>query len=79
MKKEIFKQCSCGRTYTKEEWEQLPNRQLWELSWGEVLELRDCVCRSTMSIQLKAGEPEDEELSAVTLSRKQAMPAWIRR
>jgi hypothetical protein len=52
------KACSCGRSYTLREWEQLPGGKLWETDWGEILELRHCVCRSTMSIVLAEGEPE---------------------
>lgn len=52
------KVCSCGRSYTLREWEQLPEGKLWETDWGDILELRHCVCRSTMSILLVEGEPE---------------------
>ena len=50
--------CSCGRRYTLSQWEKLPGMKFWETPWGEVLEMRDCVCRSTISIVLVEGEPE---------------------
>lgn len=66
-------ECSCGRSYTQEEWEELPNRNIWRLPWGEVLEMRDCWCRSTISVQLSPGEPEKfDGIPRVHI------PAWIR-
>jgi hypothetical protein len=79
---EAFKTCSCGRSYTQDEWEQLPNRKLWELPWGEVLEMRDCVCRSTISIVLAPGKPEEgmEGVKKAWLSKVPvSVPAWIKR
>lgn len=77
-----FKTCSCGREYTEAEWKQLPNMKLWRLPWGEVLEMRDCVCRSTLSIVLEPGEPEEglDGIKRVWLSKMPvAVPAWVKR
>lgn len=52
------KRCSCGRAYTQEQWLKLPGKKIWELPWGEVQELRNCPCRSTMAIVLVEGDPE---------------------
>jgi hypothetical protein len=54
----VFKQCACGRTYTKEQWDELPHRREWAWPWGEIQELRDCSCGSTLCIVLVEGEPE---------------------
>jgi len=50
--------CSCGRVYTKDEWARLPLAGIQYLSWGEVLELRNCSCTSTIAMQIEAGESE---------------------
>ncbi len=46
------KTCSCGRRYTREEWESLPllGRQAGEPD----LELRNCWCGSTLAVALTA-------------------------
>jgi hypothetical protein len=54
----IIKRCSCGRTYTYAQWQRLPDKRIWELPWGEIQELRNCVCRSTMNIVVQEGTPE---------------------
>lgn len=50
----------CEREYTFKAWNRLPNPRPWRFPDGEVLELRECVCNSTLSIILEAGEAEDE-------------------
>jgi hypothetical protein len=52
------KRCSCGRVYTAAMWRRLPGGKLWKLPWGEVQEMRDCVCGSTMNVVLVQGDPE---------------------
>jgi len=52
----IVKTCRCGRTYTQSEWEQLPSIGIQKLSPGEGLELRNCQCRSTLSMPVQFGE-----------------------
>ena len=58
MSARIIKTCSCKRTYTQEQWEQLPGKQIYEFEWGEVHEQRHCVCRSTIVLVLKQGYAE---------------------
>lgn len=40
--------CGCGRRYNGEEWRALPNPRQW-LELG--LEIRDCACGSTISVE----------------------------
>jgi hypothetical protein len=54
----IFKKCSCGRTYTREQWENLPDKKVYTLEWGEVHDQRQCPCGSHIIIVLDPGEPE---------------------
>lgn len=58
-----FKQCSCGKKYTKEQWDALPFVGVWPrmidglvLSHDD-LELRTCLCGSTIAVPMKK-EPE---------------------
>ncbi len=52
-----IKTCGCGRSYTLEQWRKLP----WVGEWKdevETLELRNCVCKSTIAIEInKDGKP----------------------
>lgn len=43
--------CSCGRTYTAETWAELRYAGLWSVD-GTHLELRHCVCRSTIGVRV---------------------------
>lgn len=52
------KTCSCGIRYTFKRWNRLPLLGHAEYEWGEVQEMRNCSCGSTMAIQLVEGEPE---------------------
>jgi hypothetical protein len=64
--KQFPKQCSCGRAYTQRAWSKLPGKKLWKLPWGEVQELRDCVCKSTMNVVVVPElNPGTEELSGI--------------
>lgn len=56
----IHKKCSCGRTYTRSQWEALPVRPDWVFDWGEVHQMRDCACGSTLHIIIKQGTDEEE-------------------
>ena len=47
------KRCSCGRAHTSEEWLKLPLVGLQRFPWGEVLELRNCVCGSTRAVEVQ--------------------------
>jgi len=50
MPNQFPKQCSCGKSYTRQQWDALPGGERWHLPWGEVQEQRHCPCESTMSI-----------------------------
>jgi hypothetical protein len=49
----IIARCSCGKAYSRQQWRALPGRRPWFIGDGEVLELRECSCRSTMSRRLR--------------------------
>ncbi len=60
LKRNFPKLCTnCGRRYTLKRWNRLPNARLWKMPWGEVQELRECVCGSTLSIILLEGERDE--------------------
>ena len=49
---EVLATCNCcGAVYTRGAWERLKLLGSQEDDEGRVLELRDCVCRSTLSVQ----------------------------
>lgn len=45
------KRCSCGRCYSHREWTELPMRG-YQLASAEILEMRNCSCRSTITVTL---------------------------
>lgn len=49
------KQCPCcGREYTAAEWSELTNPRAWDLRPdGDLLEIRECECKSTIAIRLE--------------------------
>lgn len=52
----VFKKCSCGRTFTRQEWAQLPNVRFWPpdtVDEGLTLEQRDCPCGSSITLTIK--------------------------
>lgn len=52
-----IKTCTCcGEAITAEQWAVLPLVGEWRLPWGEVQEMRNCECNSTLSIVIEAGE-----------------------
>ena len=55
----VLKRCSCGKVYDREHWEALPLVGPSRMDWGEVQELRNCVCGSTIAIVLEEGEQQD--------------------
>lgn len=59
------KSCSCGLSYTEQQWERLPVAKSKghmdgriTYPWGEIHELRNCVCGSTMAFVVADGDPE---------------------
>jgi len=54
MKDKIVAKCGCKKEYTLEEFRKLPLRDYGETelntAFGDLLEMRDCSCRSTISI-----------------------------
>ena len=51
--------CACGRAYTAIWWALLPLAGHQHMPWGEVLELRHCVCGSTRAVQICTGEADE--------------------
>ena len=51
VKNNIVKKCSCGRTFTETEWQRLKYVGVQEVppDMGRPLELRNCLCDSTLS------------------------------
>ncbi|HEY2509468.1 MAG TPA: hypothetical protein VGI39_01310 [Polyangiaceae bacterium] len=54
----IVKACRCGRAYSAETWSALKYVGTSRYPWGEVQELRDCPCGSTIARVLEEGLPE---------------------
>jgi hypothetical protein len=50
MSRLIVARCGCGATYTEEQWGRLPFCGVTKLDEPPHLELRDCVCRSTIAV-----------------------------
>lgn len=50
--------CACGRVYTAVTWQDLHKIGNMEMPWGEILELRNCDCNSTLTITLDPGDYE---------------------
>lgn len=47
----LIKTCSCGCSYTREQWKELRHVGVQEIPGNESLDLRDCAtCRSTMAV-----------------------------
>lgn len=58
---EIIKECGCGRKYDRTGWDSLAKLPNWVMEWGEVQEVRNCTCGSTIVIVIVEGEPEFPE------------------
>lgn len=54
-----YKQCGCGRTFTRAEWLALP---LICANW-ERLEMRDCSCGSTIAVRVSERPAAPREVS----------------
>ena len=54
----VIKTCSCKREYTREQWEALPGKKPQTFDWGEVHEMRNCPCGSTIVLVLDDGEQQ---------------------
>ena len=59
--KNFPKACTCcQKMYSEQEWNQLPPAAgglRMDLGDGEALEMRNCSCNGTLSIEIKTGEP----------------------
>ena len=51
-----IKVCGCGRSYTRAEWEALPDRVVYAACTDEVHEQRRCVCGSHIIVVVEAGK-----------------------
>lgn len=54
----VVKACACGRSYDAGQWAELPAAGQQTTPWGEVLELRHCLCGSTPAIVVQEGAPD---------------------
>ncbi len=54
---EVCRCTCCGRAYDAEGWAALPYVGTQSDGLGEVLELRNCTCKSTLTIELRESEP----------------------
>jgi hypothetical protein len=50
----ILKMCCCGRAYTLVAWEKLESRGFQSFDDGEILELRNYACGSTIAFQVQS-------------------------
>ncbi len=48
----VIKRCSCGRQYTRGTWRMLQFKGVQDIGDGTRLEMRNCLCRSTIAIDL---------------------------
>ena len=53
------KHCACGRSFTRDAWQALPDPRVYSFPWREVHEQRRCPCGSHIVIVLDPGDPED--------------------
>lgn len=75
----MYKACACGRSYTAEHWSQLANPRVWRLPWGEVQQLRQCFCGSTISVVLVSAKAAAAVVAATPALRLYATwYAWER-
>lgn len=57
----FFADCACGRRYTKKQWATLEYVGVWHLPQNDVfereqnLEMRNCVCKSTLAVDRGPG------------------------
>lgn len=49
----IHKVCGCGRKHTRAEWNALEHLPNWDMGEGEVHEVRNCHCGSTLLVQIE--------------------------
>lgn len=68
----VIARCSCGKTYTRQQWRNLPGRRPWFVGIGELLELRECSCKSTISRRLRDALTEYQRLEGRTHREGQA-------
>jgi hypothetical protein len=66
---EIIKVCGCGRSYTREKWDALHRLPNWTYEWGEVQEVRNCVCGSTIVLVVDLGQLEAESTTPSKLDQ----------
>ena len=65
----VIKQCSCGRALTRDDWEALEHLPDWDLGEGEVQQVRNCSCGSTLVIDREdAVDPSSEPTSGIRRS-----------
>lgn len=81
-----YKQCKCGRAYSKSEWERLPvvGHQLTDDEEGQYdLEMRNCTCGSTLGVERKTHDARGQSLMglgklSLKVTDSPAFKAWFR-
>ena len=59
MSSETVKVCSCGKPYTREQWNELKALPMWDMGLEYRLELRNCECGSTMGLEVYERDHSD--------------------
>jgi len=57
----VKKRCACGRSYSEAEWETLPYVGVQKID-DERLEIRNCVCGSSITVRLPSPSVPSETL-----------------
>jgi hypothetical protein len=74
----FLKRCSCGKVYNREHWEALALVGQPRMDWGEVQELRNCSCGSTIAIVLEQGEQQDPVVGAIWQHKANKVPSRVK-
>ncbi len=48
----MIKRCACGLSYTQQQWVELVHVGVWATTPNERYDMRQCRCRSTLSVEL---------------------------
>jgi hypothetical protein len=66
-----FKECSCGRAYSRESWDRIPVAGFMQKGKdvaGEVVELKLCACGSSIAVDL--GDEPDTQVGGMRVLRE---------
>lgn len=74
----FMKRCACGKVYSREQWETLPDKTVYSMEWGEVHEQRQCSCGSHIIIVLEHGEQQDPKVGDLWQHKTNRVPSRIK-